>query len=625
MCGILGVYSRDGSDLSVDILNAMAMEIKHRGPDDQGIDKISENIGFAHRRLSILDLSSAGHQPMRSPCGRVVLAYNGEVYNFVEVRKTLEDLGVQFKSHSDTEVLLMGYMQWGIEVLSRLNGMFAFSLWDSRTETLYLVRDRLGVKPLYFSYVPEFGRLIFASEIKSILKHPSIKKEINPESIEHYLRLGFLTSGKTMFKGIEKIGPGQMLVLSRNDCNVRQWWDVPEVDYTIRKQESLFGELKNLFGNAVERRLRSDVPLGVLLSGGIDSTLVSTLATKYLDEPLKTFSSAFDVGKRSFKYNADADIAEQTARLLGTDHHRFLISFDKDIAETIKEAMFYFDEPNFVATNVTQLLITRYIKEKGITVLLDGAGGDELFGGYNRYFADKKISLLRKFPRSIRSLAKTSVKHLIPNKKSFFNALEKADLPDFSPERLSTWWGIFDRKEVENLLNSSFLASKDPLWETVNFHMGARKFTSNQDALLYMDLKMWLAECQNMSNDKMSMANSIEIRSPFLDYELTEFAFRIPFDVKTEGNMGKSLLRNCYRQEIPDFVWNRPKTGWFSPYFYWIRDFVFDDIKRKLEMISELPYFKSDVKNFMNDYPNVDSQQIWSLYSFACWYDAYFN
>lgn len=613
MCGFVAIYSAESDAIDESILEKMRQKIIHRGPDDHGI-YFSHQVGLAHNRLSILDLSKLGQQPLVSVDKKKWIVFNGEIFNFLEIKNELVNLGHSFISRGDTEVLLKAYEVWGEEVLKKLNGMFSFVIWDEEKRKFFCARDRMGEKPFYYYHA--HGIFIAASEIKAILAHPKVKKEICSEGFQLYMGLGFIPSPLTIFKNIYKLPPAHKVTVDQNqNLNIQSYWEIKNIptklSYEECKEKTAF-----LLRQSVKRRLLSDAPIGILLSGGIDSTLIAALSKEFSTEPINTFTSSFEVGARSFKYNQDADVADQTGKFFSSNHHRFSIGSDCDLLSSVKEAIYHRDEPNFVATNIAQLLICRYIKKTGVKVLLGGDGSDEIFGGYNRYQYDKWLDQLSLIPKKLR---KGCLKLPLKKFKSLNTALEKSLLNPMSPDRFLTWWGIFSPEECRQYLNISYSRPEEML---VSELVKNKQFISQQDAQLYFDQKWWLAESLCMSSDTMSKASSVELRSPFLDHELVEFAMTVPFSMKAKTP--KKLLKDSFPTRLlPDYVRNREKTGWFAPVHYWVKDFLWEDIVMKIKALPKTGLFNQSVTTLIDQPPLNNAQQIWNLYIFALWYDMY--
>ena len=393
MCGINGFNFRDE-----ELIQKMNTKIAHRGPDDAGVF-VGENISLGHRRLSIIDLSQMAHQPMTTPDGRFTVIYNGELYNFKELKKELvedPELGrrgeFNFKSNSDTEVVLYAYKKWGKECLNFFNGIFSFAIWDNQEKELFLARDQFGVKPLY--YYHKDGKFVFSSEAKAILEHKYIERKINQESLNRYLRFLYVAGPETMWQDIKKLPAGHFAILKNNNLEIKKYYFLAEGEY-LQDEKEIKGIVRKAMGEAVRRQLVSDKPVGLFLSGGLDSSILCAVMAKEFNCPVKTFSIGFDTDVETEKFNADFKIAEKTAKYFGTDHNPIMLT-GKDVLENFENCVIAMDEPVSNHIQVAAYLLAKETK-KQVAVALGGDGGDETFGGYDRYYFMNQIYRLRKF------------------------------------------------------------------------------------------------------------------------------------------------------------------------------------------------------------------------------------
>jgi asparagine synthase (glutamine-hydrolysing) len=624
MCGIAGVYAQEPDKIrDWSPLSRMRELLRHRGPDDEGTECDPEaGIGLVHTRLSVIDLSSAGRQPMWSDDRGIALVFNGEIYNFQELRRELQTLGSAFRSRTDTEVIIKGYQTWGIDVVQRLNGMFAFALWDKNERCLWLVRDRLGKKPLYYWHDRVHGLLIFASEIKALLSWPCIRREVDPEGLHCYLALGYVPAPHTMFGGISKLPPGHRLRFGSDGVGMERYWKIPDIGQWRASRSEYIRAIRMAMEQSVERRLVSDVPLGAFLSGGIDSTIAVGVMSRLMREPVRTFAAAFDVGPRSFKYNVDADSAEIVSRVFGTRHTRLTIGPEDSLREHLEEAVWHMDEPQANPTFLTTYLLARLVKEHGVTVILSGDGSDELFGGYSRYFADRCISWLRRVPLPLRR-ALGRLPRWLPKAERLARGLRKADNPACAPERYLGWWEQFSAPERADILVPNCcqaMAAPERCIESAIIQSGA---THDQELLTSVDLGLWIAEESNMRVDKMSMAHALEVRAPFLDYTLAELAMSIPFDQKVGLRGGKRLLKEAFAHLLPAAVLKRPKWGWQSPVYYWLKEPLWDTARTLIRGLPETGMFTPQVTKLVEGDPVREPSKIWSLMVFALWHRKY--
>ena len=521
MCGICGIYNfGDGAPISDKILIDMNNALTHRGPDDSGV-YIDKNIALAHRRLSIIDLEN-GRQPMANEDNTVWIIYNGEIYNFMELKKQLAEKGHIFKTNCDTEVIIHSYEEYGIDCILKFNGMFAFAVWDSREETLFLARDRLGIKPLY--YTVSNGNFIFASEIKALLKHPFVKAEVEKGSIPEYLFCTSLLGSNTMFKNINTLPAGHTMVFKNGVKKVTEYWDL--VLKNAEVDELSFNEYKELISSILEdsvrMRLMSDVPFGSLLSGGLDSSLISALATKHVKQKLKTFSMEYTKNLDMGGQNSDTKFADLMAKTFKTDHKEFI--FEPEEYYGFHEKVTWHMEKPVELTAPSLYLLHNKLK-KYVTVVLSGEGSDELFGGYFFFLQNAKDNRLREFP----------------------------------------WAPYFD--EVSMLLNKN-IEKETGFRENVKSSLDRFLNKHNTDdflnRVLYLFIKIYLLEMLERQ-DKTSMAWGIETRVPFLDHRLVELIVNIPSRYKIKDGSDKHILKESFRGFIPDEILDRKKKPFPFP------------------------------------------------------------
>lgn len=624
MCGIAGIYTQPCASLyHRQLLYQIQKTLSHRGPDDKGIAILPEmGLALVHTRLSVLDLSPAGHQPMWNDDQSVGIVFNGEIYNFLELRYELERKGVFFRSRTDTEVILRGYEVWGIGILERLNGMFAFAIWDGRQRYLWLARDRLGKKPLYFWFDPQKQVLIFSSEIKCLFAWRFIKREVNPKALHCYLALGYVPYPHTMFQGIQKLPPAHWLRYDGKSLEIKRYWAVSDLGKWKAPRGEYCQSIRHAIQQAVQRRLISDVPLGAFLSGGVDSSIVVGLMSRLMSEPVPTFCTAFDVGRRSSKHNMDADTAEVVSKSFGTHHTRLTVKPEGNLLEWMKRAVWHMDEPHGNPTLVTTYLLARLAREQGITVILSGDGGDELFGGYPRYLADRYVFWLRQVPPALRHTI-ISLTGRTDKGERLVKALRKADIPLRSPQWYLGWWNQFSPEERMNILAPSWCRGSEAPNQVIESVLSQVPACNGQELLSYIDLSLWIAEDSNMRVDKMCMAHALEVRAPLLDYKLVELAMSIPFKHKVKLREGKTLLKETFAYLLPGIVAKRPKRGWISPVYYWVNDLLWDEARRLISWLPQTRIFSPKVVELIKEYPSKNSLKIWMLMVFALWYQQY--
>ena len=589
-------------------------KISHRGPDDFGIKFFPKfGVTLLHTRLSVIDLSTHGKQPMTDNQKRYWIVFNGEIYNFIDLKIELQALNHEFNSQTDTEVLLHAYLEWGPNALLKINGMFSFVIFDSFSGEFFAARDRMGERPFYYSQTDDF--FIAGSEIKALIPHPRVGSKIDNEGIYTYLRLGYTPSPVTCFKNINKLESGQSVISQKNKITFSKYW---QNNFITRKisQEDASETLRYLFCSSVKLRLRSDVPLGIYLSGGIDSTLVAHHAVN-LNQYISAFSSSFDIGERSFKYNDDSNFAKKTAKKLGIKHYDHQIIFNNNFKEEVNTTIAQMDEPNFVATNVTMNILARYVRSKGIKVMLDGTGGDELFAGYSRHLADRKIDFAQIFGYNL-------IYKVLQNFTSN-DILKTLSLEKFGVDRILRWNHIFEEEEMMTFFHLGN-STEDLLRENIKNKVLSQKYKKNTEALLNFDQNYWLSESQCMSSDKMNMYNGIEVRSPFLDHRLVEFANQLPLNLKIKNSSQKYILKNSFSENmLPKEIANRPKTGWFSPVYYWLKDFLYEEYNNSLFNLVKNGICKNAVLGLDVKKNPQHAQKIWSLYVLDKWMEAYIN
>ena len=583
MCGLVGYWS-DKPAAAV-IAEQMSKRISYRGPDDSGVwvDKHA-CLAMAHRRLSILDLSRAGHQPMQSPCGRYTLVYNGEIYNHLELRLELEAEGGAFewRSHSDTETLLAGLRHWGIEAaLQKLNGMFAFALWDSRECLLYLARDRMGEKPLY--YGTSAGTFLFGSELKALKAHPDWSCRVSREALSLYLRHNYVPAPWSIYEGIWKLPPAHYVVVSENGNNRSApvcYWNLSSIVEEAGKgevcePEALTAALDDLLRDSILRRMASDVPLGAFLSGGIDSTVVAAIMQSQSMLPIKTFT----IGFSEKKYN-EANYAKVVAKYLNTEHTELYVT-PGDALKVIPRLPTIYDEPFSDSSQIPTVLVSKLARQH-VTVSLSGDGGDELFFGYSRYFLAQRLwKKLQVIPPLLRRTL-ASIMMSVPG--SLLNAAQNLlplsrQIPNIA-DRIPKLAEILSQSTRESFYRDLVSHQKHPDRIVLNVHEPMTvlnnvemhpKVTDIRKLMMYLDMKTYLPDDILTKMDRASMSVGLEARVPLLDHRLVEFSWRVPIDYKYRDGEGKWLLRQVLQRYIPKNMTDRPKMGFGVPIEEWLR------------------------------------------------------
>jgi asparagine synthase (glutamine-hydrolysing) len=571
MCGISGHLNFSGAP-DTDLVTRMTACLAHRGPDGTGVRTVG-SVALGHRRLAIIDLSAAAGQPMCDSSGSHWIVFNGEIYNFRELRGELVKLGSRFTTESDTEVILEGYKQWGLESLSKLNGMFAFALWDDDQRRLLLARDRLGKKPLYYHRRRD-GSLTFASELKALCQDPQLERTLNPRAIGQYLSLNYTLTSDAILEGVAKLAPAHFAVCSEQaPFTATRYWDIASHFHqptACRSLDEAAEALTALVDDSVRLRLVSDVPLGVLLSGGIDS---STLAASMCQSLPPSLVRSFSMGFREKSFSEVAE-ARETARFLGIDHKD--TETTTDVASILARIVYHGDEP-FADTSVIPMFLLSAFARQHVAVCLAGDGGDEVFAGYETYVADKLHQLTQWVPAPVARGAAAAARHLMPvsfDKVSFDYKVRQFAGGQALPFARAHyhWRTIFSEDEKHDLLHPDARAAvmaSDPFDEFAAFdrEIGSAHYLQRAQ---YVDLKTWLADDILVKADRASMAHGLELRAPFLDYRIVEFAASLPVDWKLKGFQKKHVLKLSQQKRLPQSVLSRPKQGFNAPVAHWL-------------------------------------------------------
>jgi len=621
MCGICGILNFKNDLPDERVLLAMNQSIAHRGPDGAGVH-LAPGIGLAMRRLSIVDLVT-GDQPIYNEDRSAVIIYNGEIYNHLDLRKHLESLGHVYRTHADTESILHAYDQYGVDCLTHLRGMFGLAIWDEKTKTLLLARDRLGEKPLYYAQLDH--ELIFASEIKALLQHPRFTPDVDEQALDLYLTLGYVPAPHTMFKGVRKLPPAHRLIARDSKIVIEPYWDVTVESQPCDEREAA-QELRKIFTLAVEERLMSDVPLGAYLSGGVDSTLVVALMGRKMDRPVDTYSVGFD---ESFnpKFNADAHFAQLASQIFKTNHHPIVPSKDDSLPELISQIITQMDEPLANPNALATYLVSRQAHADGLKVLLTGDGGDELFAGYERYQYDLRVSQYQKIPGSVRTHLTSPILRRMGSR--FTKLVEQGDTAT-PVQRYLNWHAVFNESAKRRLLTKDLQGFQN-LEGLVEDFMSRGSSPHFQDRLMTTDLKMWLAEESNMRVDKSAMLASIETRAPFLSHPVVEFASKIPLRLKLHNGSTKYVLKKAFADLIPREIANRPKQGFASPASKWLRGDLRGLVTRALspQALNASGYFDPNcVAEMLDSHLNKKGyhlNHLWSLLTFQIWFFKYID
>lgn len=632
MCGIIGTidYSKSINEI---YFNKMRDIIDYRGPDDfatEIFEKDDFTIALGHRRLSIQDLSPLGHQPMNFE--KLSIIFNGEVYNFDEIKKELLDLDYSFNSHSDTEVILKAYHAWGEKCVDKFRGMFAFCIYDKSEDTLTIFRDRAGVKPLYY-YIGK-DLFLFGSELKSFYQNTNFKKTIEKKALPFYFRFGYIPAPMTIFENTFKLKPGHYIKydIKSKDLNEIKYWDVKdfyEKEKSTKSEEKTISELEDILKDSFNLRMISDVPVGVFLSGGVDSSLVASMIQKNSKDPIKTFTIGFNE-----KDYDEAIFAKEIANHIGSNHTE-LYCDTNDMLELIKELPFLYDEPFGDSSALPTILVSKLAKEK-VSVVLSGDGGDEAFVGYSKYFALQKFANLDKKPIK-KALLKTATSLISANTISNINNLLPSKLKQRNiKDKYQKFKNAISSNSFEEMfINASSYVDNDTLkkvfknsncdFKNTAFNLNFEKEISSLDKMMFMDYKTFMVDDVLTKVDRASMSVSIEAREPLLDHKIIEFSANIPENLKYKNGVGKYLLKEVLYKYVPKELIERPKSGFQIPLEHWLRT----DLKPLLEKyLSKERLEKSDIYNvdeiqtiledlFSNKTVNISL--IWFLLMFEMW------
>jgi asparagine synthase (glutamine-hydrolysing) len=619
MCGILGFNWSDPV-----LGKTLCQILEHRGPDQEGIFS-EEGITLGFRRLSIIDLSEQGNQPMGNEDGSVQLVFNGEIYNFLELRKELVEKGHLFRGHSDSEVIVHAYEEWEDNFLSHLQGMFAIGLWDRKKRNLIIARDRLGIKPLY--YYQRNGRFAFASEIKALLRIPEVERGVNLQGLYYYLGFEFVPGPLTMFEGIRKLRPGHYLFYSHQGIEEKAYWE-PSFTPVARSQGEAVEEMRALLKETVRMHLISDVPLGVFLSGGLDSSTLVALMRELGVNPLKTFSIGYP--DPSF---SELPYAQMVAERFETEHTVLMIP--EVTLHDLEEAVWHLDEPMTDLSALPLYLVCREAR-KYVTVCLSGEGGDEIFAGYDRFKASKADSYYRWLPGLLREKVIYPLVERLPDqpqKKGAVNILKRFVEGSHLPlDGGHLRWQYFSSENQDGLLYNGFFKKQvrmDP-FAPLRELRSRFSFKKRIDEEIYLDLRFIMPDSVLMKVDKMSMAHALEIRVPFLDHRFVEFTAGLPGDWKLKGFQTKAIFRKALEGLLPDQIVWRGKQGYSLPVKNWLREGLKEPL---LAVLNESPviqeymsrsYIDQLIREHMARTHN-HNHILWALLNLGLWYKKFFE
>lgn len=624
MCGIAGFIEKENSSVEnrETRLDAMCKIITHRGPDEQGTT-VQGRAALGMRRLSIIDLKG-GQQPIFNEDSSIFIVFNGEIYNFQQLREDLLKRGYKFKTNSDTETILHAYQEYGENCVEDLRGMFAFAIWNKNDESLFIARDRVGKKPLFYS-LTESGTFVFGSELKVLLKHGEINREIDYNALDSYLTFGYIPEEFCIFKGVEKLLPGHSLTFKNGKISTKKYWDFNYVKpLEIKTEAEYIEELREKITEAVKIRLISEVPLGAFLSGGVDSSSIVGTMAKLSEKPVKTFSIGFN--EDSFNELKFARIA---AKYFNTEHHEFIVT--PELVDIIDELVWHFDEP-FADSSALPTFMVSKMARNFVTVVLSGDGGDELFAGYTRYVIDKKRSGFSSLPSFIRKgvqAVSEKLPHSTKGKNYLYNASLNAidryidSISHFNKLKRTSLYS----KEFQEKLNGSFGTG-----ETLFQKFAESIDTENPiDNLLYLDSKTYLPSDILVKVDRMTMATSLEARTPLLDHKLIEFAVNIPTELKLKGLETKYIFKKAMEGIVPNEILYREKQGFGVPINEWINSQLKARIHETLSEAKTLQrgYFdKKYIQTLLNEHHTGrrdHSYSLWILLMLELWHRQFMD
>jgi len=620
MCGISGFMYFDDAPVSEALIREMSDIMRHRGPDEGGV-YVGRRVALGHRRLSIIDLSS-GQQPLSNEDGSIWITFNGEIYNYDELNRGLKHAH-SFRTHSDTETIVHLYESYPDDFLERLRGMFAFALWDERNGAMILARDRVGKKPLY--YYADRQKFVFASEIKSILLHPGLDLDVDPIAVSDYLSLGYVPAPKSIYRSIRKVRPGHYLRVRPGNIQELQYWDLRFREGPPRQEEEWRRLVLEELRTAVKMRLMSEVPLGAFLSGGLDSSTVVAMMSKVLDEPVKTATIGFDA--EGFD---ETEFGREAARHLGTEHYERTVTPQK--ISTIEKLAWHFDEPFGDSSALPTYFVSQAARER-VTVVLSGDGGDENFAGYMRYSMDQRENRLRNlFPLSFRKTIFGPLAAMYPKldwaprflrAKTTFQSLA-FDHAEGYFESVSTF-----RKREKPYVLSGDLRKRLADYDAADAFREHYRNAGTDDPLSriqYLDIKTYLTDDILAKVDRASMANSLEVRCPFLDHKLMELAATMPSHLKLRGNIGKYVLKGALQNDLPESIIHRKKMGFAVPLSDWfrngIRDFAHAYVVERRDPYLSSSFIAKIWDQHQRGYRDR-STELWNILMFRLWLDKY--
>jgi asparagine synthase (glutamine-hydrolysing) len=629
MCGITGWANLDANTPSQTgdeaVLHSMCEAIRHRGPDSEGL-WTDAGVALGMRRLSIIDLHT-GDQPVFNTDRSVIVMMNGELYNYREVRADLQKRGYEFRTNSDTEILPHLYDEYGDAMLEHVSGMFAFALWDTKKKRLLIARDRFGEKPLYYGTFG--GKLIYGSEVKSLLTHPDVTRELNLDALRSFLSFDYVPAPNSIYQGIKKLPAAHKLVLENGEINIKRYWSLsfkkPAETPTIREAAE---HLRDLLSDAVRRQLVSDVPLGILLSGGVDSSTVAAFAVRHATETVKTFSIGFE--EDSFD---ESKFAREVSRHLGTEHYEDRLSVDT-AAELIGDIGRWLDEPLSDGSLLPTFLLASFVR-RHVTVALGGDGGDEIFAGYPMYYGHKVAQMYGRVPAFLRKGVIEPVVNSLPvsskNLSLDYKAKRFVRAANYDPvTRHHSWFGSFAIDQQQQLLSDDVLAhTSSDIYRDAKELLETCDATNRIEQMQFLDMNFYMAEDILTKVDRAAMAVSLETRAPFLDPRVAEYAASLPPEYKLHGSRGKYILKEAVKDLLPRTILQRPKKGFGIPIAQWLRgrlNPLMNDMLAPQRLQQQGLFDNAYVQKLISEHETSKAshhKELWTLLVFQLWYDNF--
>ncbi len=608
MCGIVGFVDKNSHQDKTKIIKEMADKIIHRGPDGEGY-YVDKDVALGHRRLAIIDLKG-GAQPIYNETKDLILIFNGEIYNYQELKKELETKGYKFKTKTDSEVLLYGYLEYKEDVCSKLRGMFAFVIYDKKNKVLFGARDHFGMKPFYYYLTKD--EFMFSSEIKSFLAHPNFRKEVNTDALKMYLIFQYSVKEETFFKNVFKLKPGHYFIYKDNEFKTKTYFKV-SYDKKNSNYQTMKEQLQQVLEDSIKyHQITSDVEVGAYLSGGVDSSYVVSVA-----KPAKTFSVGFN-----YEGFDESNLAKDLSQMLNIENYQKKIS-PEEFFDSLKTVLYHTDEPHANLSTPPLYFLSKLTKEK-VKVVLSGEGSDEMFGGYNEYNDPKLLQIYLHFPLFFRSIIRKICKHLphFPGR----NTLIKYGLP-FNERYIGH--GSFMEEKEANLILANHLKNDETIAEVLDEYYQNVKNCDELTQKMYIDFHFWLPQDILLKADKMSMANSIELRTPLMDKEVFQASRTIPKEFLLKNNETKYIFRDIAKDQIPMDWAKRRKCGFPVPFSKWIREEKFyQRVKKTFNMDFVSHFFDKDYINKLleNHYHQKENngRKIYNIYCFLLWYEVYF-